>query len=80
VVNRFVGHARALVIGVANQGASWRSSGVAAEYDFEQIGRGRLTNHSLVAMSAARTGVTVVTANARDFQKAGEISPILLER
>ena len=53
---------------------------VAAEYDFEQIGRGRLTNHALVALSAARTGVTVVTANARDFQKAGEISPIFLER
>jgi predicted nucleic acid-binding protein len=39
-----------------------------------------LANDALIAMSAARTGVTVVTANARDFQKAGEISPILLER
>jgi predicted nucleic acid-binding protein len=37
---------------------------VAAEYDFEQIGRGRLTNDALIAMSAARTGVTVITANA----------------
>ncbi|SRR6266851_9247376 len=42
---------------------------VAAEYDFEQIGRGRLTNDALIAMSAARTGVTVITANARDFEK-----------
>ena len=42
---------------------------VAAEYDFEQNGRGRLANHALIAMSAARTGVTVITANARDFEK-----------
>jgi len=42
---------------------------VAAEYDFEQIGRGRLTNDALIAMSAARTGLTVITANARDFEK-----------
>ena|ERR1700693_4192642 len=42
---------------------------VAAEYDFEQIGRGRLTNDALIAMSAARTGVTVITANARDSEK-----------
>lgn len=42
---------------------------VAAEYDFEQIGRGRLSNDALIAMSAARTGVTVITANARDFEK-----------
>jgi predicted nucleic acid-binding protein len=41
---------------------------VAAEFDFEQIGRGRLTNDAF-AMSAARTGVTVITANARDFAK-----------
>ena len=42
---------------------------VAAEYDFEQNGRGRLANHALIAMSAARTGATVITANARDFEK-----------
>jgi len=42
---------------------------VAAEYDFDQMGRGRLANDTLIAMSAARTGVTVITANARDFEK-----------
>ena len=42
---------------------------VAAEYDFEQIGRGRLTNDAWIAMSAARTEVTVIAANARDFEK-----------
>jgi predicted nucleic acid-binding protein len=45
---------------------------IAAKYDFEQIGRGRLTNDALIAMSAARTGITVITANARDFKKLAE--------
>jgi predicted nucleic acid-binding protein len=42
---------------------------VAAEYDFARIGRNWLTNDALIARSAARTGVTVITANARDFEK-----------
>ncbi len=45
---------------------------IAAKYDFEQMGRGRLTNDALIAMSAARTGITVITANARDFKKLAE--------
>jgi len=40
-----------------------------AKYDYEQIGKGRLTNDALIAMSASRLGITVVTANARDFAK-----------
>jgi predicted nucleic acid-binding protein len=48
---------------------------VAAEYDFEQIGRGRLTNDALIAKSAARTGVTVITAKARDFEKLAGFRP-----
>lgn len=43
-----------------------------AKYDYEQIGRGRLTNDALVAMSAARLGITVITTNARDFGKLAE--------
>jgi hypothetical protein len=31
---------------------------VAAKYDYEQIGRGRLTNDALIAMSASRLGIT----------------------
>src|SRR5260370_37136567 len=42
---------------------------LAAKYDYEQIGKGRLTNDALIAMSAARMGITVVTANSRDFSK-----------
>ena len=45
---------------------------IAAKYDFEQIGRARLTNDALIAMNAARTGITVITANARDFEKLAE--------
>ena len=45
---------------------------LAAKYDYEQIGRGRLTNDALIAMSAGRLGITVITANARDFKKLAE--------
>jgi len=45
---------------------------LAARYDFEQIGKGRLTNDALIAMSAGRLGITVITANARDFSKLAE--------
>jgi predicted nucleic acid-binding protein len=47
-------------------------SQLAAKYDYATIGRSRLTNEALMAMSAARTGVTIVTANGRDFRKLAE--------
>ena len=42
---------------------------LAAEYDYEEIGRGRLTNDARIAMSAGRQGIVVITANQRDFAK-----------
>ena len=48
---------------------------LAARYDYEQIGKGRLTNDALIAMSAGRLGITVITANARDFEKLAEFRP-----
>ena len=48
---------------------------LAAKYDYEQIGKGRLTNDALVAMSAGRLGITVITRNARDFEKLAEFRP-----
>jgi predicted nucleic acid-binding protein len=48
---------------------------VAAKYDYEQIGKGRLTNDTLIAMSAGRLGVTLITANTRDFEKLAEFRP-----
>ena len=48
---------------------------LAAKYDYEHVGRGRLTNDALIAMSAGRLGITVTTANARDFEKLAEFRP-----
>jgi predicted nucleic acid-binding protein len=49
---------------------------LAAKYDYEQIGKGHLTNDSLIAMSAGRLGLTVITANGRDFAKLAEFRPL----
>ena len=48
---------------------------LAAMYDYEQIGKGRLTNDALIGLSAGRLGVMVITANARDFGKFAEFRP-----
>ena len=48
---------------------------LAAKYDYEQIGKGRFTNDALIAMSAGRLGITVITGNARDFGKLSEFRP-----
>jgi predicted nucleic acid-binding protein len=41
----------------------------ALDYGYTEIGRGRLTNDALIAMSAARQGIIVITANERDFAR-----------
>lgn len=58
----------------------WTATGkilarLADKYDYEHIGRDRLTNDALIALSAARLGITVVTANARDFARLSEFRP-----
>lgn len=63
---------RAKRILVPNLG-DWSQTGrvlarLAAKYDYEQIGWGRLTNDALIAVSAGRVGITVITANARDLR------------
>jgi predicted nucleic acid-binding protein len=45
---------------------------VGSKYGHEKIGRGRLTNDALIAMSAARIGARVITVNERDFRKLAE--------
>jgi predicted nucleic acid-binding protein len=47
-------------------------SRLADKYDYEQIGPGRLTNDALIAMSAGRLGIRVITANERDFARLAE--------
>jgi len=48
---------------------------LAAKYDYEQIGQARLTNDALIAMSAGRAGIRIVTANVRDFRRLAEFRP-----
>ncbi|MGH9500669.1 MAG: type II toxin-antitoxin system VapC family toxin [Terriglobales bacterium] len=55
----------------------WAQSGralskLAGDYGYEEIGRGRLTNDALIATSAGRTGIRVITANANDFARLSE--------
>jgi predicted nucleic acid-binding protein len=45
---------------------------LAAKYDYEKIGQGRLTNDALIAMSAGRIGIQVLTANERDYRRLAE--------
>jgi predicted nucleic acid-binding protein len=57
--------------------SDWAQAGkvlarLAIKYHYEQIGRGRLTNDALIAMSAGRLGIRVITANERDFSKLAE--------
>jgi predicted nucleic acid-binding protein len=39
---------------------------------YEQIGQGRFTNDALIAMSARRLGIQVLTANERDYRRLAE--------
>src|SRR5271166_1687132 len=57
--------------------SDWTQNGrvlarLASKYDYEQIGQGRLTNDALIAMSAGRLGMRVVTANERDYRRLVE--------
>lgn len=52
---------------------------IGSKYGFESIGQARLTNDTLIAMSAARLGITVLTANKRDFARLAEFRPFQWE-
>lgn len=45
---------------------------LARKYGYEEIGRARMTNDALIAASAARTGVTIITTNGSDFSRLAE--------
>ncbi len=67
---------RARRVLVPNQ-SDWAETGrilarLAGIYGYEQIGQSRLTNDALIAVSAGRAGITVVTSNARDFSRLAE--------
>jgi len=59
----------------------WSQSGqllnrIANKYGYESIGRSRLTNDALIAVSAARCGIELITANGRDFARLAEFCPL----
>jgi predicted nucleic acid-binding protein len=61
--------------------SDWTQTGrvlarLAQKYGYERIGRARLTNDALIATSAARSGITVLTANQRDFARLAEFCPV----
>jgi predicted nucleic acid-binding protein len=56
----------------------WEQAGrvlaaLATKYSYEKVGQSRLTNDALMAMSAGRMGIRVLTANERGFSKLAEI-------
>ncbi len=61
--------------------SDWTETGrilakIGAKYGFERIGQGRLTNDALIAASAARCGIEVITGNPRDFARLAEFCPL----
>ncbi len=49
---------------------------VARRHGYDKIGKSRLTNDALIATSAARNGIGVITANPRDFALLAELCPL----
>jgi predicted nucleic acid-binding protein len=57
--------------------SDWAQAGrvlarLASKYHYEPIGQGRLTNDALIAMSAGRLGIRIITASQRDFSRLSE--------
>jgi len=48
---------------------------VGEKYGYAQVGRTRMTNDALIAITAARHGFTVLTKNTTDFEKIAEFWP-----
>jgi predicted nucleic acid-binding protein len=71
---------RARRVLVPNLG-DWTQAGkvlarLAEKYSYERIGQARLTNDALIATSAGRAGITVITVNQRDFGRLAEFCPL----
>ena len=60
--------------------SDWKKTGlvlaqVAERFGYEQIGRNRLSNDALIAATAARHQLLLLTANPRDFARLAEFLP-----
>ena len=63
------------------QASEWTRTGhilasIGQKYGYENIGKARLTNDALIATSAARQGIPLLTINERDFQRIAEFCPV----
>ncbi|MBP6821152.1 MAG: type II toxin-antitoxin system VapC family toxin [Acidobacteria bacterium] len=47
-------------------------SKIGVKYGFDMVGRARMINDALIATSAARFGLTVLTQNPGDYQRIAE--------
>jgi predicted nucleic acid-binding protein len=54
-------------------------AGIAQKHGYEKIGRARLTNDALIATSAARIGIRVLTVNSRDYALLARFCPLQWE-
>ena len=57
--------------------SDWTNAGhilnkIGEKHGFEQIGKGRLTNDTLIATTVARIGLMLLTTNAKDYIKISE--------
>jgi len=65
--------------------SDWTMSGqvlalIGEKYGYEVVGRARMTNDALIAMSASRSGIVVQTLNDEDYRKIAEFRPFEWER
>jgi predicted nucleic acid-binding protein len=60
--------------------SDWTQAGrvlarLAEKYGHEQIGQSRLANDALIAVSAGRMGIRVLTTNEQDYRQLAEFRP-----
>jgi predicted nucleic acid-binding protein len=65
--------------------SDWTAAGqalalIGEKYGYEEVGRARMTNDALIAMSAYRNGIVVQTINDDDYRKLAEFRPFEWER
>jgi predicted nucleic acid-binding protein len=65
--------------------SDWTAAGqvlslIGEKYGYEEVGRARMTNDALIAMSSSRNGIIVRTINDDDYRKIGEFRPFEWER
>lgn len=65
--------------------SDWTAAGqvlalVGEKYGYEEVGRARMTNDALIAISAFRSGIVVQTLNDQDYRKLAEFRSFEWER